>query len=189
MGTDRRALVLNQNYEPLNVCSARRAFVLVHYGKAEVIERIERGLRGVDAVFDLPSVIRLQYQVRRPRPQLRLTRREIFARDHGRCQYCGRASADLTLDHVLPRHRGGPHEWENLVAACRACNHRKGGRTPTEARMKLLRQPSRPAATPAALFGHYMDGYREWRPFLAGWVDRGSNTLVGAPAIESAAAS
>ena len=187
MGTDRRALVLNQNYEPLNVCSARRAFVLVYYGKAEIVERIERGLRGVDAVFDLPSVIRLQYQVRRPRPQLRLTRREIFARDHGRCQYCGRSSSDLTLDHVLPRHRGGQHEWENLVAACRACNHRKGGRTPIEARMKLMRAPSRPAATPAALFGHYMDGYREWRPFLAGWLDRGG--AAAHPAIESAAAS
>jgi 5-methylcytosine-specific restriction endonuclease McrA len=164
--------VLNQNYEPLNVCSARRAFVLVHHGKAEVIEQIAQGIRSVDAVFDLPSVIRLQYQVRRPRPQVRLTRREVFARDSGRCQYCGRVGGDLTLDHVMPRHRGGGHEWDNLVTACRACNHRKGGRTPAEARMKLLKTPARPAATPASLFGHYLEGYREWRPFLLGWIER-----------------
>jgi len=181
---ERRALVLNQNYEPLNVCSARRAFVLVYYGKAEVVERIEGALHGIDAVYDLPSVIRLQYQVRRPRPQVRLTRREIFARDLGRCQYCGRTGPELTLDHVLPRHRGGPHEWENLVAACRACNHRKGGRTPAEARMKLLRQPAKPSATPAALFGHYLDGYAEWRPFIPGWAPRSV-----APLLEGAAAS
>ncbi len=185
MATNRRALVLNQNYEPLNVCSVRRAFVLVHYGKAEMVERIERGLRGAESVYDLPSVIRLQYQVRRPRPQVRLSRREVFARDLGRCQYCGRVGADLTLDHVMPRHRGGAHEWENLVAACRSCNHRKGGRTPAEARMKLLRQPSKPNATPATLFGHYLEGYHEWRPFLTGWLDRGSS----AGALEGAAAS
>lgn len=184
MAAERRALVLNQNYEPLNVCSARRAFVLVHYGKAELVERIEHGFRGVEKTYDLPSVIRLQYQVRRPRPQVRLTRREVFARDLGRCQYCGRPSADLTLDHVMPRHRGGPHEWENLVAACRACNHHKGGRTPAEARMKLLRQPSKPSATPATLFGHYLEGYREWRPFLAPWMDRNApaNGFEGAAA-------
>lgn len=184
MPVERRALVLNQNFEPLNVCSARRAFVLVHYGKAEVIERIEGALQGVDSVYDLPSVIRLQYQVRRPRPQVRLTRREIFARDLGRCQYCGRAGAELTLDHVFPRHRGGQHEWENLVAACRACNHRKGGRTPAEARMKLLQPPARPHATPATLFGHYLEGYAEWRPFIAGWAAR-----TRPQPIESAAAS
>ena len=130
MAIQRRALVLNQNYEPLNVCSVRRAVVLVFRGKAEILEVGDEPLRGVgDARYDTPSVIRLQHFVRRPMPQLRLTRREVFARDGNRCQYCGRRS-DLTLDHVTPRHRGGPHTWENLTTACRTCNHGKGGRTP-----------------------------------------------------------
>jgi 5-methylcytosine-specific restriction endonuclease McrA len=177
---ERRALVLNQNYEPLNVCAVRRAFVLVYHGKAEVIETADDAIHGVDTDFPLPSVIRLRQPVKRPRPRVRLTRKEVFARDDHRCQYCGAAGLELTIDHVMPRHRGGPHEWENLVAACRACNHHKGGRTPAEARMRLLREPIRPAATPAALFGQYLDRYREWRPFLLGWMDRGARAAVAA---------
>lgn len=180
MAIDRRALVLNQNYEPLNVCAVRRAFVLVYHGKAEVIETASGAIRGVEAEFPLPSVIRLHAPVKRPRPRVRLTRKEVFARDDHRCQYCGVAGAELTIDHVMPRHRGGPHEWENLVAACRPCNHRKGGRTPSEARMHLLRQPTRPAATPAALFGQYLERYREWSPFLLGWMDRSSRSAMAA---------
>ncbi len=180
MTIERRALVLNQNYEPLNVCGARRAFVLVYHGKAEIIQAAEDDILGVGSTYPLPSVIRLHQPVRRPRPRVRLTRKEVFARDQQRCQYCGRDGIELTLDHVMPRHRGGPHEWENLVAACRACNHRKGGRTPNEAHMKLLRQPVRPSATPSALFGHYLDRYREWHPFVIGWLDRGSRAAFAA---------
>ena len=142
------ALVLNQNYEPLNVCSVRRAFVLVFRGKAELLAEGDEPIHGVDAVrFTSPSVIRLRDFVRRPLPHVRLTRREVFARDNNRCQYCNRQDGDLTLDHVIPRRLGGRHEWENLVAACRGCNHRKGGRTPSEARMRLRRKPLRPVAT------------------------------------------
>jgi 5-methylcytosine-specific restriction endonuclease McrA len=131
-------LVLNQNYEPLNVCNARRAFVLVDRGKAEVLEHAEDGvLRSTYHTFRLPSVIRLIYMIRRPRPQMRLTRREIFVRDRYTCQYCKKPGHDLTIDHVMPRHRGGRHTWENLVSACRQCNHRKAGRTPQEAHMPL----------------------------------------------------
>ena len=180
MPIERRALVLNQNYEPLNVCPVRRAFVLVHHGKAEIIQASEESILGVGARYPLPSVIRLHQPVRRPRPRVRLTRREVFARDQQRCQYCGRADKELTLDHVMPRHRGGPHAWENLVAACRSCNHRKGGRTPVEAHMRLLREPVRPLATPTALFGEYLDRYREWRPFVVGWLDRASRALYAA---------
>jgi len=168
---DRGALVLNQNYEPLHVCAARRAFVLVFRGKAEILEAVTDGIAGVESIFPLPSVIRLRQQVRRPRPRVRLTRREVFARDGHRCMYCGHHVAELTLDHVFPRNRGGKHEWENIVAACQPCNHRKGGRTPSEAKMRLLRAPVRPAATPATLFGHYLEHYQEWRPFLSGWLD------------------
>src|SRR5579884_1649076 len=137
-------LVLNQNYEPINVCNARRAFVLLHRGKAEVLEHGAGQLRSPSHSYPLPSVIRLMYLVKRPRPQMRLTRREVFVRDRYTCQYCGRQARELTLDHVFPRHRGGRHTWENLVAACKACNHRKAGRTPAEARMSLAKQPYRP---------------------------------------------
>ena len=178
------ALVLNQNYEPLNVCTVRRAFVLVFRGKAELLHAGRDELRAVSRVYELPSVIRLAQQVSRPRPHVRLSRREVFARDHGRCQYCGRA-AELTLDHVLPRHRGGRHEWDNLVAACRACNHRKGGRTPGEARMVLRRRPFRPSASHASVFGPYLERYVEWAPFLIGWLGSGWRTRVAAPLTRS----
>lgn len=177
-----RALVLNQNYEPLNVCSVRRAFLLVFRGKAELLQAARGELRAVSAVYRRPSVIRLVAQVRRPRPHVRLTRSGVFARDHGRCQYCGRAT-DLTLDHVLPRHRGGVHEWANVVTACTACNHRKGGRTPGEARMVLRRSPFRPGASYAAIYGPYLDRHAEWAPFLVGWLGIGSGTRAPATAI------
>jgi 5-methylcytosine-specific restriction endonuclease McrA len=165
----RRALVLNQNYEPLHVCSVKRAVGLVFRGKAEILEVGDEQLHGVgDARYDTPSVICLRHFVRRPMPQLRLTRREVFARDGNLCQYCGRRS-DLTLDHVTPRHRGGPHTWENLTTACRTCNHGKGGRTPEEADMKLAKRPWRPSSHPAEVFAVYLERYNEWAPFIAGW--------------------
>jgi 5-methylcytosine-specific restriction endonuclease McrA len=162
-------LVLNQNYEPINVCNARRAFVLLDRGKAEVLEDGLAALHSATTTFPLPSVIRLIYLVKCPRPQMRLTRREIFLRDRYTCQYCGRQARDLTLDHVFPRHRGGRHTWENLVAACKTCNHRKAGRTPTEARMKLANQPFRPPVSMYHVFYPYLDAQREWRKFIPGW--------------------
>ena len=104
-------LVLNQNYEPLNVCNVRRAMVLVIDGKAEVLEEYNLALRRAHQRFASPSVIRLVYMIRRPRPRVKLTRKEIFIRDEHTCQYCGRRSSDLTLDHIHPRSRGGPHTW------------------------------------------------------------------------------
>lgn len=162
-------LVLNQNYEPLNVCNARRAFVLVDRGKAEVIEHGEGALRSAYDTFALPSVIRLIYMIRRPRPQMRLTRREVFVRDHYTCQYCGKQTKDLTIDHVMPRHRGGRHTWDNLVSACRACNHRKAGLTPVEAHMKLAKEPARPPSSAYYVFYHYLEAQYEWRKFIPGW--------------------
>ncbi|MXY79549.1 MAG: HNH endonuclease [Chloroflexi bacterium] len=161
-------LVLNQNYEPLNVCNARRAFVLLERGKAEVVKDGERALRSVARAFHIPSVIRMVYYIKRPRPAARLSRREVFARDGFTCQYCGRHSRDLTLDHVVPRHRNGPHTWENLVSACKPCNHRKAGRTPEEARMRLIRAPRRPRATLATIFWRHIERHPGWRPFFPG---------------------
>jgi 5-methylcytosine-specific restriction endonuclease McrA len=137
-------LVLNQNYEPLNVCRARRALLLVYQGKAEMLENGYGFVHSVARAVPLPSVIRLHNLVRRPRPRVKLTRQEIFERDDYTCQYCGKQNKTLTLDHVVPRRQGGPHTWENLVSACIPCNHRKAGRTPEQAGIKLLRQPARP---------------------------------------------
>jgi 5-methylcytosine-specific restriction endonuclease McrA len=141
---DRPCLVLNQSYEPLNVCRARRALSLIFSGKAEMLENGTGYIHTANTVFPIPSVIRLAYLVKRPRPQPKLTRVEIFNRDHYTCQYCGRQSHQLTLDHVIPRHQSGRHTWENLVSACASCNRHKAGRTPEQAHMKLLNKPVRP---------------------------------------------
>jgi 5-methylcytosine-specific restriction endonuclease McrA len=162
-------LVLNQNYEPLNVCNARRAFNLIERGKAEILEHAEGALRSAMHAFPIPSVIRLVYMIRRPRPQMRLTRREIFIRDRYTCQYCGKVTRDLTIDHVVPRHRGGSQSWDNLVSACRSCNHRKAGLSPAEARMRLINEPKRPHASAYFVFYHYLESQSDWRKFIPGW--------------------
>jgi len=161
-------LVLNQDYEPLNVCGLPRAFRLVFGDKAEVVEYDHHLVRTPRQVFQAPSVIRLHHRVRRPRPRVKLSRREVFTRDRHTCQYCGRQSNDLTLDHVIPRHRGGSHSWENLVAACRVCNHRKGGKTPEEARLRLVRPPFEPRSDVYSLFTPYLADERNeaWRGYL-----------------------
>lgn len=161
-----QVLVLNQNYEPLNVCHPRRALVLVDVGKAEVLEVDGLVYRSPSRTVRIPSVIRLQHLVKRPRPRVRLTRREIFVRDQFACQYCGAHTRDLTLDHVVPKHRGGRHGWDNLVSACRLCNHRKGGKTLEEARMALRRLPYEPRATPQYLFQQYLDLNEAWQKFI-----------------------
>jgi len=166
MATDRLVLVLNQNFEPLNVCRVRRALVLLDRGKAETLENGNGYIRTIRLLIPLPSVIRLVYMVRRPLPRRKLTRREVFLRDRFLCQYCGRDGRELTLDHVLPRHRGGEHVWENVVTACIACNHRKAGRTPSEAGMRLLSQPKAPPVSPYHLFVPYLSLHEEWRKFV-----------------------
>jgi 5-methylcytosine-specific restriction endonuclease McrA len=165
-----QVLVLNQNYEPLNICNAKRALVMVFTGKAEILELDGLVLHTIDQDFRAPSVIRLATLIKRPRPQVKLTRREVFIRDHYTCQYCGRQTRDLTIDHVVPKSRHGAHTWENLVSACRSCNHRKGGRTPDEARMKLRTVPRRPHVGPYyAIERRLREGeYVEWAKFLPG---------------------
>ena len=158
-------LVLNQNYEPLNVCNVRRAVVLLGRNRAELLVNGRGEIHTTRAAFPAPSVIRLMALVRRPLLQRRLSRREIFARDRSACQYCGQEAKNLTLDHVVPRFRGGDHSWENVVTACISCNHRKAGRTPKEASMKLMTAPRAPRPNPYYLF------YRrplqdEWLPFI-----------------------
>jgi 5-methylcytosine-specific restriction endonuclease McrA len=160
-------LVLNENYEPLNVCNARRAVVLVDRGKAEVLEHADgRVLHTSSQIIQLPSVIRLVYLIRRPRPQRKLTRKELFLRDRYTCQYCGRETRDLTIDHVVPRYKGGRHSWDNLVSACRACNHRKANKTPDEARMRLLSVPQAPRTSSYYVVAQYIQNRGEWEKFI-----------------------
>lgn len=141
---DRYVLVLNQNYEPLSICTAKRAIVLVFLGKAEIVEKLALEVRTVSRAYPLPSVVRLYMYITIPRKKILLTRKNILKRDGYRCQYCGQKRTPLTLDHVIPKNKGGSDSWENLVCACARCNNRKGQRTPEEARMTLHRLPRRP---------------------------------------------
>ena len=160
-------LVLNQNYEPLNVCRVRRAVVLLDGGKAEMLENGSGFIHTTDHDFPVPSVIRLAYIIKRPRPQRKLTRLEIFQRDHFTCQYCGKQTGRLTLDHVIPRFRGGEHLWENVVSACIPCNRHKAGRTPGEAGMKLLSSPALPRGDRFFYIPYrYRQSQSQWQKYL-----------------------
>lgn len=164
---DHPCLVLNQSYEPLNVCRARRAISLIFSGKAEMLENGSGYIHTANTIFPIPSVIKLVYMVRRPRPQPKLTRVEIFNRDHNTCQYCGKTSNQLTLDHVMPRRQGGRHTWENLVSACSPCNRKKAGRTPEQAHMKLYKTPVRPAGSIYLNIPfHFIQTQSHWQKYL-----------------------
>ena len=144
-----RVLVLNASYEPLNVCTVRRALVLLLKEKAEMLERGDDVLRSETMRIDRPEVIRLISFVRVPRDihRRRITRKAVLARDGWTCQYCGSSKPSLTVDHVIPRSRGGESVWENIVASCAPCNRKKGNRLPQEIRMHPRRHPRPPGPT------------------------------------------
>jgi 5-methylcytosine-specific restriction endonuclease McrA len=166
---DAPVLVLNANFEPLNICRTARAVGLLVMGKAEIVQNSRGVIRTPTHTYERPSVIRLQYMVHRPYPHVRLSKREIFRRDGYRCQYCGHYSPHLTLDHVVPRRQGGRYGWENLVSACPQCNRRKGDRTLEEVGMHLRHPPQEPPATAMYLYGRYLEENEEWVPYLEGW--------------------
>ena len=147
--TSGRVLVLNASYEPLNVCTTRRAMILLLKEKAEMLERGEGLLRSEKMALDRPAVIRLISFVRVPRDihRRRITRRAVLARDGWTCQYCGSERPGLTVDHVIPRSRGGESVWENIVASCAPCNRRKGNRLPREIQMHPAKVPKAPPPT------------------------------------------
>ena len=160
-------LVLNYSYEPLNICRVRRAVVLLYRGKAEMLENGTGFIHSASHIFPVPSVIRLAYMIKRPRPERKLARFEVFNRDRYTCQYCGKETQQLTLDHIIPRYRGGEHTWENVVSACIPCNRRKAGRTPKEAGMKLIRFPSPPRGdTSFYIPYHYLQTRKDWHKYL-----------------------
>jgi 5-methylcytosine-specific restriction endonuclease McrA len=159
-------LVLNQSYEPISICSVKKALTLLLLEKAQLVEsRNGSVVRSVRAVYPFPSVIRLQTYIRVPYKKIELSRRNILRRDGFACQYCGTRSVPLTIDHVIPRSRGGTDSWENLVTACIPCNNRKGNRTPEEAGMRLRTQPRKP--NHIVFLRNFMGTVEaEWRPYL-----------------------
>ena len=148
-GVGSRVLVLNASYEPINVCTVRRAVVLVLKERAEVLERSDRELHAESLTVARPVVIRLITYVRIPRDahSRKITRRAIFARDGWTCQYCGGGHGNLTVDHVIPRSKGGSSGWDNIVTCCAPCNRRKGDRLPKNAGMHPRHAPRAPSST------------------------------------------
>lgn len=144
-----RVLVLNASYEPINVCTVRRATVLVLKQKAEVLEHGRGQMRSERYVLDRPAVIRLVTYARVPRDvhRRKITRKAVLARDSWTCQYCGDEKPGLTVDHVIPRSKGGQSVWENIVASCAPCNRKKGNKLPREARMHPRIEPRPPGPT------------------------------------------
>ena len=160
-----KVLVLNQDYQAISMCSPERAFVLCLLKKAEMVSLHKgRALRTIGQQFPFPSIIRLVRFVQIPYKKVALSRQNIFKRDNFRCVYCGTPDR-LTLDHVLPRSRGGQDAWHNLVTACQRCNTAKGDRTPEEADMQLAQRPFRPSFI---MFLSDFNGkvQEEWKPYL-----------------------
>ncbi|MGQ9736151.1 MAG: HNH endonuclease [Thermaceae bacterium] len=159
-----RVLVLNATYELLGLASVKRGVLLVLSGSAEMLEESGAYLHTPSTKIPVPSVIRLKRMARRPRTRVPLNRRNILRRDRYTCQYCGRQGGELTVDHVLPKSRGGKSTWENLVTACRSCNLKKGDRTPEEAGMRL-RNPPRAPRLPLFL-ADLKEVPEAWKPYL-----------------------
>ncbi|MGF1533436.1 MAG: HNH endonuclease [Bernardetiaceae bacterium] len=162
---NQKVLVLNTDFRALSVCSVSKAFVLVYLNKAEIINAVQgHSLRSVDRQFPMPSVIRLLRYVSMPYRGVMLSRQNIFKRDGYECLYCG-AKTNLTLDHVVPRSKGGRTSWTNLVTACQSCNSEKGDRTPEEANMPLPYEPFRPSFV-MFLKEFSRIGEESWQDFL-----------------------
>lgn len=164
-----QVLLLNITYEPVRIINWKKAITLLCLGKVEVIEEYERDIHSVSFTLKLPAVVRLLRMVKRPKSPIKFSRQNIYARDRYRCQYCGEKypTEDLTYDHVLPKSRGGKTAWENIVTCCIQCNRMKGGRTPKEAHMRLVRKPVRPTWIPALRITiGYKDIPESWRDYL-----------------------
>ncbi len=160
-----QVLVLNQDYQPLSICSVQRSMKLIFLEKAEMLhDHAYMKLHTINKEFAYPSVIRLRRYIRLPYTKIVLSRRNIMRRDNFTCQYCG-SKSDLTIDHVMPKSRNGGDTWENLTTACNRCNVMKGNKTPAEADMPLRKKPYRPI--PITFFRDVMGGIQDhWKPYL-----------------------
>lgn len=160
-----KVLVLNQDYSPLTVCTVQRAFLLVFLAKAELLEAdSNEKLHTVSTSYPMPAVIKIKNYIHVPYRGVVLTRQNIFKRDHGQCQYCG-IDRDLTLDHLIPRSKGGKSTWNNLVTACKSCNAKKGNYTLEEAGLVLKRPPFKPSYI-MFLRNNLGTMKKEWVPYL-----------------------
>ena len=162
---NRAVLVLNSNYAPMMVCTAKRAICLDVLNKIDVLANYEEKVNSPSITFNLPSVIKIRDFVKFDNLSVDLSRKNILSRDEHLCQYCGNKNLPLTIDHILPKGRGGQDSWENLITACKPCNQKKGNKTPEEANMQLKRKPKRPNRL------HYFYKYvnekqKEWKPYL-----------------------
>jgi 5-methylcytosine-specific restriction endonuclease McrA len=158
--------VLNASYEPLNICTWRRAVVLLMKGKAE---QIEHNGKLIYTNLPVPTVIRLRSYVKIPYKEISLSRRNLLHRDNYTCQYCGDRRHDLTIDHIVPRSKGGTDSWENVVAACLKCNVKKGDRTPKEANMVMATTPRRPPShVYFEISKHAASGEFSWKKYVIG---------------------
>jgi len=158
-------LILNQNYEPLFICHAKKAMILLCLRKADLLEAYDQSIHTVNRSFPYPSVIRLKNYFRRPYAEISLNRRNIIKRDRHLCQYCGKNTQAMTIDHVIPKCFGGEDSWNNLVCACLKCNTRKGSRTPEQAGMKLHKKPQKPTHL-FFLQYHIPSTHTTWKPYL-----------------------
>lgn len=162
---NQHVLVLNQNYEPLQICNVQRAMVMLFLDRVEMVEKDGGFVHTVTKKYPMPSVVRVKRYIKYHGFEIVLSRKNILRRDGYRCQYCGKHYHHLTIDHVIPKRRGGKDTWENLVSACVRCNNFKGDRTPEEADMPLLKKPKKP---------HFVQFLRQqvgnpkqsWRPYI-----------------------
>jgi 5-methylcytosine-specific restriction endonuclease McrA len=158
--------VLNQTFEPLSICSAKKALILIILNKAVMLApNDKKSINSVEKDFPLPSIIKLNYFVNRPYKKVYLTRKNVLRRDNYKCAYCGRSDLQLTIDHIKPKSRGGLDDWENLVTACIKCNNKKGDRTPEEADMKLKIKPFKPTHL-TFLINSCGRVSEQWKPYL-----------------------
>ncbi|MCX6162079.1 MAG: HNH endonuclease [Ignavibacteriae bacterium] len=158
-------LVLNQNYEPITITNVKRAIILAFLGKAEIVSANNgRRINTVRTSLICPSIVRLSVFVRVPYKKIILSRKNILRRDNHRCLYCG-STVNLTVDHVIPKSRGGEETWENLVTACIKCNNKKGNRDPEEAKMQLHATPKRPSHI-TFIKNYVGDVVDDWKPYL-----------------------
>jgi 5-methylcytosine-specific restriction endonuclease McrA len=160
-----QVLVLNQDYQPLSLCSVRKSLVLLLLEKAELLHKDEtKRIRTISTTFDFPTVIRLMDYVRIPNKNIVVTRKNVLKRDGNKCQYCG-SKESLTLDHVIPKSRGGGDSWDNLITCCATCNVKKGNKTPKEANMPLLSKPHKPHHL-MFLRSQIASVNEHWKPYL-----------------------